>query len=183
MTKTKRNEPEPLEPSIENYQRATRAIVDKLIECNFNPKTFDTDHIYIEVTGGFYDEYYHHLDYPEHYEEYPLYLANPEYYEDKCYGDSASIYAEIGKEIVGRYRNIMDACDDPTGEGKFDYSPIELIDDSNIRYSWAMRILANNLIKENFDPLAFPPEASADFNVQVMHREDVLYLIANMRNC
>jgi hypothetical protein len=183
MSTPKRNEPERLEPSIANYQRAMRALVDKLIESNFNPKTFDTDHIYIEVTGGFYDEYYHHLDYPEHYEEYPLYLANPEYYEDKCYGDRASIDVEIGKEIVDVYRDMLDVFNDPTGTGEFDYHPIELIDDSNIRYSWAMRILANNLIEKNFDPFAFPPDASADFNVQVMHREDVLYLIANMRNC
>jgi hypothetical protein len=182
MTTPKLNEPEPLEPSIEDYQRAMRAIVDMLIECNFNPGV-DGDHIWFEVTGGFHDEYHPHLDYPENYVECDYILANLEQLEDECFGDRANIYAEIGKEIVDKYRNIMDAFDDPTGEGVFDYSPIELIDDSNIRYSWAMRILANNLIQENFNPLAFPPGASADFNVQIMHREDVLYLIANMRNC
>ena len=71
--------------------------------------------------------------------------------------------------------------DDPTGKGEFDYSPIELIEDSNTRYSWATRTLANNLIKKNFDPFAFPPDASAEFNVEVTPGEDFLYMTANIK--
>lgn len=181
MTAPKRNKPKLFKPSKANYQRAMRALIDILVEDNFNRTQFYSDHIEIEATGGFYGEYYHHLDYPEHYEEYELFLANPEYYEDLCYGNRANVYAEISREIIDVYRKVMDAFDDPIGKGEFDYLPIELDEDSGIRYSWALRMLANNLIQKNFDPFAFSPDASDDFNVKVSLEKDVYLVIANMR--
>ncbi len=184
--------PTPFVHSNANHRRAMRAMVDKLIESNFKYWQDRDDRRHISVEGGYYVEginVFENDNVVGDYVKFDHYRS--EFHCINYYNfDHIVIIAKIRQEIVDVYRDSVDVFDDPTGTGYFDYSPIELIDDPEGRYSWAMRILADNLIKANFDPTVFrtyryfpfslvvePDEFT--FNIRATVRKDKYRLLSN----
>jgi len=159
---TDRNYPSPIElfdQSVANYRRAMRALVDKLIESNY--RNFDDSRIDIDVVGG-YDADNSHCNFSDYW-----YETRRHFHDENDELDHVLVHAEISKELADIYRTMMDAFDDPRGTGEFSYPSIELVEDSEERYKWCMRILVKNLIDNNFDPFAFPSNSSADFSIEI----------------
>jgi hypothetical protein len=55
------------------------------------------------------------------------------------------------------------------------------VDDSGERYTWCMRILAKNLVENNFDPYIFPPNPSADISIEVEPYEFAFIIRATIK--
>jgi hypothetical protein len=173
---TNKDYPSPIEikdQSVANYRRAARALVDKLVENNF--RSFCESGISISVRGG-YDANDNYYDFCGN-----LYDSDRGINDEIDNLDDVVVEGEVTREIVDEYRNVKDAVDDPTGLGGFDYAPIELVDDSKERYTWCMRILAKNLVENNFNPYIFPPNPSADISIEIEPYEYAFIIRANIK--
>jgi hypothetical protein len=159
MTTLNQIEHKPFEHTNENHCRAMRALVNKLTNENFKFWKVTDDHlIYIGIAGWYYDTEYENGEF----EEYSGYLD--ERSADNT--DHIAIDAKISQEMVDIHET-QDAFDDIGGPDEFVYPPIELVDDPKVWASWAMRILANELIKNNFDPNGFRTHPFYPFSLKV----------------
>ncbi len=156
-------EPKPFVHSIENHRRALRAVVDKLTNNKF--RKFYEDHIDIDVVSFFVDGergYYVDLDYdgePNH----------------------VIIIAKIDQELVDEYRDLYDEFEDVDETGRYCYDPIELVDDPTIMFSSPMKILANELIKNNFDPNGFRTCIHYPFSLKIEPEEFTVNIRVSVR--
>ena len=195
MNMQRADSPKPFVHSEENHRRAMRAIVDRLIENEFNYWPNRDDGLFIDVVGGYYvggmyallDRYYSNDDYTPN-----SYWTDSEYvdfddYEDDFFRlnylsfEHIVVLARISQETVELYRSFDDELDTQKGSGDFDYTPIELVDDPKIAFSWAMRILANNLIGAKFSPTVFRKYPFFPFSLVVEPDEFTLNIRATIR--
>lgn len=173
MTTPKRIEPKPFVHSNENHRRAMRALVNKLTNENFKYWNVTDDHlIYIGIAGWYYDSDYENGEFEE-------YCGYVDYYSaDNC--DHIAIDAKISQKMVD-IAETQDAFDDIGGPDEFVYPPIELVDDPEVWASWAMRILANELTKNNFDPNGFRTYPFFPFSLKAEQEEFSFNIRATVR--
>ena len=167
MITPKRNEPKPFVHSNENHRTAMRAMVDKLISDDF--RNFSDHRIYFDVVGCYQDGEYKMLtdrDYD--------YGCEPDLsgtHDCKYDGEPnhVVIRAKINQEVVDEYRNFNNVFEDPDETGIIEYPPIELFVASRFSLSWAVRVMANELIKNNFDATSFRTDIDYPFSMTVEH--------------
>ena len=150
--------PSPVELSKQttaNYQRAMRAIVDKLIDNNFAPVR--ERHISVYASGGYdpNDTYYD--------------FSIAEVLENEVSEDinRVMICGHVYPEAVDTYRNVIEALDDSGETGSSNYSPVDIVDDPKDRFAWHMRVLANELIENDFKPFGYPDDLDAEFSLVI----------------
>jgi hypothetical protein len=150
-----------------------RALVNKLTYENFKYRNVTDDHlIYIGIAGWYYDTEYENGEFEEYIEGFESYVS------DTC--DHMAIDAKISQEMVDIHET-QDAFDDIGGPDEFVYPPIELVDEPKVWASWAMRILANELIGNNFDPNGFRTHAFFPFSLKVELEEFSFNIRATVR--
>jgi hypothetical protein len=91
------------------------------------------------------------------------------------------IVAKIGREIVDDYFNLTEQFEDKDETGRYFYDPIELVDDPKVPLSWSVRILANEIIKNNFDPNGFPTDKHCPFSLTGEREEFSFNIWATVR--
>ena len=175
-------EPQVVERSMTEYQLALGFLAEQIVTNAYDSDDIYTDLFSVMVSGGFSDEYYHHLDYPEFYTQHELIVSNLEFYEDQCYGNRANVYAEIPTEIIDLYRKAVGDADASSEIEQCYYKPPNSRDCPNTRYTWALKLLVENLMSKDFNPYAFPRHESDDFNITLEGYDFGVLIKANMRN-
>jgi hypothetical protein len=129
--------------------------------------------MYIGIAGCYFDTEYENGRFEE-------YCDNSDDCIADYIADHLAIDAKISQEMVD-IQETQDAFDDIGGPDEFVYPPIELVDEPKVWASWAMRILANELIGNNFDPNGFRTHAFFPFSLKVELEEFSFNIRATVR--
>ena len=183
MNVQKTGSPKTFTHTLENHRRAMRALVDKLINNNFDFTRIQDEHIYFNFEGTYCPCGNKFLDLANCEGDYALFsdFEYPWLRFNYAQFNHLVAVADINQEIVDYYRDVIEVFDDPEIYKNNGYPSIELIDDPKVECAWAMRTLADNLIKADFDPTVFRTYPFYPFSLITIPRENVFSIRVSLR--